>query len=445
MRNLWRKYSFLGAETQLNHSHKIQVVISNQLSINIVLTIAFLFPLFVLYDYPIITTTSLLLPLVMSIAVPILNFKNKKRVSEVIICLIIPVSAIVSNTCMKVIAPLDNISEGDYFRSHLWFIISLIIPFLVIDSSRKFLFLTMLILPFMAIFFTDHIYKIWGVSYQDAGFDPKNLVLYNIISTLIGLFVVIGLSFMNNLNKYYRGKVQAMQEKLYESEKMASLGVLTTGISHEINNPLNFIRGGLEIIRKEMSGNKALQSNELSHSLGLIDEGTTRVSKIVKSLQYFGEPLTGNFELLNLLEIVNGSVKQIAENSDDRINIELRVSNDEMLISGNRGQLHHAFFNVLKNATQAIEGEGAIVITSEVSPQAYTIQIADNGVGISEKDLPRVMEPLFTTRNPGEGFGMGLSIAYNIVKWHYGTMTLESEKAVGTKVIIAFSRHGKLV
>ena len=110
-----------------------------------------------------------------------------------------------------------------------------------------------------------------------------------------------------------------------------------------------------------------------------------------------------------------------------------------MTIKGNAGELHQAFFNILLNATQAIKNKGTITVKTAKDNDKISITIKDNGCGISKEDIRRIMVPFFTTKAPGEGVGLGLSISHSIIKKHKGTVIFVSEKGKGTTVIITFT------
>ncbi|MEQ8471245.1 MAG: ATP-binding protein [Marinoscillum sp.] len=443
LKNLWRRYSFIGVDENHDHQHKIKVVVANQISLMMILIVVLILPVYLVFEFPPKSIIALMVPVFMSIAIPILNGYRKNALGSIIGSMVIPISVIVANVFIKINTPISDLSESEYFRSYLWLIISLIVPFLVIDSRRRLTLYCLLSLPFLAIFFTNSIYEALGVGFADAGYDPNHLYLYNSMATLAGFFVVMGLSSMNNLTKYYRVKMDRMHEKLLESEKMASIGVLTSGISHEINNPLNFIKGGFEIIRTELSKNENPLGFSVPESLNLIDEGVNRVIKIIKSLQHFSEGKINRAEQCDLRQILLECVQVFENEGRPKLKIQPIFHTDEILIYGDRSQMYHAFLNILTNAYQAIDDQGTISVCTSFSKDSIMITVKDNGVGIKPKYLPRVLEPFFTTRDPGQGVGMGLSIAYNIIKLHQGTLEIESQPNIGTRVSIEFPQKIK--
>jgi signal transduction histidine kinase len=125
----------------------------------------------------------------------------------------------------------------------------------------------------------------------------------------------------------------------------------------------------------------------------------------------------------------------------NRIVIHRDYHSGDNSIFGNEGKLHQAFMNILANAIQAIPGTGDIYIHSECTEGLLKLVINDTGTGINSKNLPRIFDLFFTTKDPGKGSGMGLSITYDIVREHKGTIQIESEEGKGTKVILCFTLH----
>jgi signal transduction histidine kinase len=107
------------------------------------------------------------------------------------------------------------------------------------------------------------------------------------------------------------------------------------------------------------------------------------------------------------------------------------------IITGNEGKLHQAFLNILSNSVQAIDQTGLIKIESNIINKKVIIQITDNGCGISQKNLPKIMDPFFTTKDPGKGTGLGLSITYNVIKEHQGEIEYQSKTGKGTTVTVS--------
>ena len=232
--------------------------------------------------------------------------------------------------------------------------------------------------------------------------------------------------------------VKTTQAQLIENEKMATLGLLTSGIAHEINNPLNYITGAYNGLVDFFEEHNLLEQEQVQLFLNSIDEGVKRISSIVKRLNQFSHSSRKFDEVCDVNLIIENCIYLLGNEVKQRIDIQKEFSSESMIISGNSGKLHQAFFNILLNSAQAIKDKGIINIKTEKKNGKIIVTIKDNGCGISKENINRIMEPFFTTKPPGQGVGLGLSIAYSIIKEHKGTIVFDSEEGKGTMVIITF-------
>lgn len=236
-------------------------------------------------------------------------------------------------------------------------------------------------------------------------------------------------------------ELKSTQKKLVESEKMASLGLLASGVAHEINNPLNFIQGGLMGLEQHFEENTKQKNGEITMFLSAIGEGIQRASTIVSSLNHFSRqeetkmiPVNLNQTIENCLVILNNRLK-------NKVLVTKNYCCPELIVVGNEGRLHQAILNILSNAEQAIHSNGKINIFTERNANQAVISIEDNGVGIPEQYLNRVTEPFFTTKAPGKGTGLGLAITYNIIEEHKGTLEIFTKQGGGTKIVITIPQN----
>ncbi len=225
-------------------------------------------------------------------------------------------------------------------------------------------------------------------------------------------------------------ELKTMQSHLVQSEKMASLGVLTAGVAHEINNPLNHILGGLTGLEQYFEENELTE--DVLNMLANIKDGVRRATNIVRGLNQFSRSNNVNNEHCDIHGILKNCINMLDFELKEKATVEVNFTDVPYLIIGNVGKLHQVFINVLNNACQAIEGHGYINITTSVFEDHMLITIADSGSGISASDLNRITDPFFTTKDPGKGTGLGLSISYSIVKEHGGVINYESELKKGT-------------
>jgi signal transduction histidine kinase len=225
------------------------------------------------------------------------------------------------------------------------------------------------------------------------------------------------------------------QAQLVQSEKMASLGVLTAGVAHEINNPLNYILGGYTGL-VDLLKESGLQDQRAEMLLSAIKTGVDRASNIVTGLNQFSRSREGMQEACNLKEILEDCLTILHNQLKNRVEVVRNYSSEVPVIYGNAGKLHQVFLNVLLNASQAMGTSGIISITTRKDHTAVIIEIADTGCGISKENISRITEPFFTTKDPGKGTGLGLAITYAIVQEHKGNIWFSSELLKGTTVTI---------
>lgn len=230
-------------------------------------------------------------------------------------------------------------------------------------------------------------------------------------------------------------ELQAAQNKLIETEKMASLGVLAAGISHEINNPLNFIQGGVTGLEFYLA-DKKINDNDVQMLINAIKEGVFRAADIVKSLNHYCRQADNIIEDCDIHQIIENALTIIKGEIKNRIDIEKYFINQKVIIKCDEGKLHQVVVNILTNAMQAIDDKGCIKINTHTENNYIIIKIKDTGKGIKKENLSKITDPFFTTKEQGEGAGLGLSIAKNIIEEHNGSIEFESELGKGTEVTI---------
>ncbi len=236
---------------------------------------------------------------------------------------------------------------------------------------------------------------------------------------------------LNNLIQ----ELKETQVQLVHSEKMASLGVLTAGVAHEINNPLNFIQGGLYAIESIVK-NEKIESETLSAVIEQMSIGITRASSIVKSLNTFSRKGSLEIRPCNIHEIIDNALLILNHEIKYKCDVTKNYSSDNFILLGNEENLHQVFLNVIMNAAQAIDEKGHIIISTRIIDGMLEIIISDTGSGISQEKIKQIFDPFFTTKEPGKGVGLGLSIVYKIIKEHKGVINYSSEENKGTEVKI---------
>ncbi len=231
-------------------------------------------------------------------------------------------------------------------------------------------------------------------------------------------------------------KLNKTQAHLIQSEKMAALGILSAGIAHEINNPLNFIHSG-SIALENLLTETNYSREEVLSILKIIKEGVKRTTNIVSGLNHYTKDNEIEKTRCQINNIINTCLVLLNNETKHIITINKNLHPDLPDTEANNSQLHQALFNIINNAIQAIEPDkGKLLIKTTFDDQCVFIKIIDNGTGIESNKLKHVFDPFFTTKEPGKGTGLGLSIAYKIIKKHNGKILISSKKDHWTKVEI---------
>jgi signal transduction histidine kinase len=244
-------------------------------------------------------------------------------------------------------------------------------------------------------------------------------------------------------------ELRQTQMQLIHSEKMASLGVLSTGLAHEINNALTWIKASIfplnngisELLKHEThhpenSLNKTEHEKLLRKLINHIDTGSNRIAALIRDLMTFARPGTGTRKWTNINKELEVTLNLLI--SEYKTRIEIRKSFaplQEILSSGS--QISQVFFNVILNGIQSIQDTGYIHVSTAMEKDLVIITCGDNGCGIDPRILPNIFDPFFTTKEAGKGTGLGLGICKSIIKEHKGEIRVESEVGKGTTVTIA--------
>jgi C4-dicarboxylate-specific signal transduction histidine kinase len=221
-------------------------------------------------------------------------------------------------------------------------------------------------------------------------------------------------------------ELREKQEQLVQAGKLATLGELTTGVAHELNNPLNNI--GLyvgNVIDRVHLG--ALDSERSLADLEKAMDQVRKATEIISHLRTFGRAATVTIEQVDVDDVIERALSLMHEQLRLRaIEVELDLSPDELLVLGNPIQLEQVFINLLTNARDALVDSTtrSIRIASKLNGDWIEIIVADTGPGIPDDIQQRIFDPFFTTKEVGAGTGLGLSITYSIVKEHAGEIFL---------------------
>jgi len=264
--------------------------------------------------------------------------------------------------------------------------------------------------------------------------------------------------------------LQQTQMQLVQAEKMASLGVLTAGIAHEINNPINFVYAGINSLKKDfddlipvldevmgLDKSKQVDINQFIKKLISLKEndyfadsydaipttikdiqvGAERVAEIVKGLRNFSRLEQQNWAKENIHKGLESALLLLKNSYKHHVEIIKNYDENLPEIVCLPGKINQVFMNILKNAIDAISEKGKVEIRTSFDNKKIYVSIKDNGIGIDNEIKSKIFDPFFTTKEIGKGTGLGLSITYGVIKEHNGDVDIISEIGKGTEFLIS--------
>ena len=263
-----------------------------------------------------------------------------------------------------------------------------------------------------------------------------------------------------------RERMQNTQVQLVQSEKMASLGQLTAGVAHEINNPVNFVSANVGPLRRDISelfavlaqyeeivATQQLQEkfqaveklkqkldfpylkDEINNLLDGVQEGAQRTSEIVKGLRNFTRLDEDDRKPADINQGIESALLMLKHQLKNRVEV-IKEFGALPPVMCYPGKMNQVFLNLLANASQAIAGKGQIIIKTFSDGEIVTISIRDTGMGMTPEVKKHIFEPFFTTKPVGEGTGLGLPITYGIIEAHDGNIEIYSEPGKGSEFVI---------
>lgn len=246
-------------------------------------------------------------------------------------------------------------------------------------------------------------------------------------------------------------ELQIAQQRLIQSEKMASLGRLVAGVAHELNNPISFVYGNMHVLRRYTDklsayfdavaqGESRDNLRDMREQLrldkaikdlnSLVDgtmEGADRVKEIVNDLRQFSSTQVSEKVLFDLRHVVHTALHWIMKETKFTVDIQDALP-DPLNAYGHAGQIHQVVVNLIENAIDAMADSRVrqLCLSADVSEEGVTLVVSDTGPGISDHDAAQIFEPFYTTKPVGMGTGLGLSISYGIVSQHDGELSVDN-------------------
>jgi C4-dicarboxylate-specific signal transduction histidine kinase len=242
-------------------------------------------------------------------------------------------------------------------------------------------------------------------------------------------------------------ELREKQEQLVQAGKLATLGELTTGVAHELNNPLNniglFMGNAIDLIEL---GLVDANPEQILHELYSAMQQVRKATEIISHLRTFGRAASVSYEPVAIEQVVHRAISLMQEQLRLRqIEVQLHFPVDEVIVMGNAIQLEQVFINLLTNARDALASVArkVISITCEVKADRVELQVKDTGPGIPAELEQRIFDPFFTTKEVGAGTGLGLSITYGIIKEHQGMIQVDNHPGEGAIFLIQLPLIGQ--
>jgi two-component system NtrC family sensor kinase len=239
-------------------------------------------------------------------------------------------------------------------------------------------------------------------------------------------------------------ELKMTQNQLLQSEKLASIGQLAATIAHEINNPLNGILTYTKLIERKLADGivKEEEIPKLRSYLAIMERETEKCSTIVRDLLDFARQREPSLKSdVDINEVVAQALSLLKNQiALQEITLEKRYGHLPPIVADPM-QLRQVFLNILLNSCEAMHDGGRLTITTAFSKKekVVKVEIADDGIGIPEEDLPKIFDPFFTSKE--KGTGLGLSVVYGIINSHQGTIEAKSTVGEGTTIIVTLPRE----
>ena len=280
---------------------------------------------------------------------------------------------------------------------------------------------------------------------QDLTQEYKSIVklqylIFGLSMLIMGLIFVALLFIVHKAEKTIEERAKEQREleaQLNQAERLAALGQMCAGVSHEIRNPLGIIRSTAELLAG-MPDTKDTQKRLSS----MIIEESSRLNNIVTEFLDFARPQQPNLQECYLEDIIKRNISFLhPELEKQKISIRDNLNERSFRLEGDPQLLYRAFLNIFVNAIQSMKNGGRVTVDVAEEKNQYIVGIEDTGQGILEEDMGKIFNPFFSTKDKGSG--LGLSIVRNIVEGHKGSIRIESKRGSGTKVIIRLPRPQK--
>ena len=246
---------------------------------------------------------------------------------------------------------------------------------------------------------------------------------------LAGLF---SLWFVFQNQKRHLARIEEMRKRLEQSERLSSLGQLAAGVAHEIRNPLNAISMASQRLQREYLPCEEDKGQEFSRLTGVVRDEIRRLNVIIEDFLTFSRSRRLELRQFSLTEVIQKLARLMGEEARARgVALTVKSAPDALMVPMDVDKLQQALINIVKNALESIDGTGSIDIVLEKQPgDRAVVRISDTGAGLAPGEIEKIFDPDYTTKE--KGLGLGLPIAYEIIRGHGGTIDVQSSQGRGT-------------
>jgi two-component system sensor histidine kinase PhcS len=239
-------------------------------------------------------------------------------------------------------------------------------------------------------------------------------------------------------------RLRETELQLDQSEKLASIGRLSAGIVHEINNPLNYVKSAIFLLKKKSKGLPEDMAESVNRIAADIGEGIDRVAAIVSDLRTFAHPENRGSRPVNLHEITRKALRLLNKEISDRSVTLVDEVPEGLIAQGDENHLIQIVLNLVQNSLDALQGraEAQIMLKAFEQDSRVLLIVRDNGSGIPQANLAKIFDPFFTTKPVGQGMGLGLSLCYRMIQGMGGEVSVDTAEGSHTQFTISLARPG---